>query len=92
MSAPRRMTDAERKFARHALGLSRELARGRSYRNRFIASPGSDAWAAWEGMAEAGLARRIGATTTFQLTFAGAQAALDRGETLDPEDFPEAAK
>ena len=76
------MTPAQKKLARHALGLDEPMARGRSYRNRyFTGAPHDD----WQAMVAAGLAK---VSCSYTLTPAGAKAALDKSETLDPEDFP----
>lgn len=81
------MTAQERDLARHALGLSKR--RRQSYRNHFVCNTDP----CWERLVEAGLAtvRRSAEATgmhTYRLTRAGAEAALDPGERLDPEDFP----
>lgn len=87
------MTPNQRKMARHALGLPNP--RMCSYRNRFVATCAPGDYDEWCKMADAGLAKsgtmwRNGsrATVSFWLTDAGAKAALDPGESLDPEDFP----
>ena len=84
------MTPDQRKLARHALGLDNPDAKGQSYRNRYYASVGHPAWDNWHAMVGAGSANADDQSTTtlFSLTRAGAIAALDPGETLDPEDFP----
>lgn len=77
-----------RDLARHALGLPNR--RKRSYRNHFVSSTDPH----WERLVATGLAtvRRsveaAGGMHTYRLTRAGAEAALDPGERLDPEDFP----
>jgi hypothetical protein len=78
----------QRRLARHALGLPNDMRR--SYRNRFYAIAGHSEWGA---MVTAGLAEASEAAHGMQwfgLTRAGAAVALDRGETLCPEDFPPA--
>lgn len=81
-------------LARHALGLPN--GRRRSYRNHFCCGPGHTDFEEWQAMRDAGTARRFKPTALsdgnfmFLLTEAGARAALRRGETLDPEDFPKA--
>ena len=87
------MTPRQRYLARHALGLPNRS--GRSYRNHFVAGAGHDDHPDWLAMTEAGAAvRRDGSTIPFggddlfKLTKDGATAALDPGESLDPEDFP----
>lgn len=94
------MTPAQVDLARRALGLD---GRKRSYRNRYIGSPRHPEWAAMVagGFAEQhsgkevvnGVERNIyaGGADLFTLTLAGAKAALRPGESLDPEDFPEAS-
>lgn len=88
------MTPKQRDLARHALGLPNRNRR--SYRNRFFASytPGGD-YEQWEEMREAGYAERArvspdGRRYGFWLTESGALAALNKGESLCPEDFPPA--
>lgn len=87
------MTDPWRELARHALGLPNNNLR--SYRNRFVTGGGKDG-AAWAGMVAAGLAEvragkslPFGGADLYWLTRAGAMSALEPGETLCPEDFPE---
>lgn len=94
MTAPTLLTPAQRKLARHALGLPND--RKRSYRNRFVSTvcPGNyDHWCAMTdaGLAIAGPTQRNGiqSLVTFWLTKIGADAALEPGESLDPEDFSE---
>lgn len=81
------MSDTEKRLARHALGLPHPG--GRSYRNWYIAALGSDVLDQWRSMVQRHYAveHRVGC---FRLTLAGAQAALEPGESLDTEDFPEA--
>lgn len=91
-------TSREIELARHALGLPN--ARNRSYRNRYIASPEH---AEWRNLVAAGLAEQhsgkevvngvvrniyAGGADLFVLTRAGAEMALQPGESLDTEDFP----
>jgi hypothetical protein len=85
------MTPTQRRLARHALGLPN--SRRCSYRNRFIAAYAPGAYDEWCRMEDAGLAERSrnirdSATVRFWLTESGARAALNPGETLCPEDFP----
>lgn len=88
------MTPPQIELARHALGLARKPI---SYRNRFVAGIGHSDYDAWLDMVEQGAARRrpgeklpFGGDDLFHLTLAGAREALKPGETLDPEDFPDA--
>lgn len=90
-----RLTPAQVKLARHALGLVD--GRKASYRNRFAANPARADHADWMRMCRKGAAQRRsaqavgGSLDLFWLTTAGAEAVLLPGETLDPEDFPEIA-
>lgn len=86
------MTPEQKVLARFALGLPNE--RRRTYRNSFVADPGGYSFRVWMGMVGAGFAVRGGAPKTwlagsdlFHLTDAGAEAALEPDESLDPEDF-----
>ena len=87
---------AHRDLARHALGLPNK--RSRSYRNHFVTGEGSTDYAPWIEMVAAGLAKRwkgnemTGGDDLFRLTKTGAIQALNKGEHLDPEDFPETAQ
>jgi len=87
-----RLTPAQVKLARHALGLGD--GRKASYRNRFAASPGTPDHAEWmrmyrKGAANYRSARAVGGSLDlFWLTTDCAEAVLLPGETLDPEDFP----
>ncbi|ORE90698.1 hypothetical protein ATO13_22301 [Stappia sp. 22II-S9-Z10] len=90
------MTPAQERLARHALGLPNST--GRSTRNADdVTMRGGVSWGLaalrydeWVRMREAGLAEIIPSAkrTTFSLTRSGALAALEPGETLNPEDFP----
>lgn len=75
------------RLARHALGLPND--RRQSYRNRFLAGGEHAEWRAMEaaGLAEADTTGGKG-MTWFWLTREGAEAALEPGESLCPEDFP----
>lgn len=90
------MSPEQRELARHALGLPNK--RWRSYRNHFVTGPGSKDYDNWAAMVEAGEARRrpgsplSGGDDIFWLTRAGAEAALDPRERLDPEDFAPSTK
>ncbi len=87
-----KLTPRQRELARHALGLNGE--RKSSYRNRFVAGPGHDDHPEWMRLCRKGAAERrtaravLGGSDLFWLTRQGAEAALNAGETLDPEDFP----
>lgn len=89
----RTMTPEQRDLARHALGLPN--GRNRSYRNRFVTGPECEDHAPWIAMVKSYLARGVknrriyGGMDYFWLTPAGAALALDPGETLCQEDFPE---
>jgi hypothetical protein len=86
------MTPEQKELARHALGL--RDGRKVSYRNHFVVGDGGRDFEAWDALAESGLAKKHGPKTPyggdycFVLTRAGAIAALNDGERLDPEDFP----
>jgi hypothetical protein len=85
------MTPTQRLMARHALGLPNEQSR--SYRNYYVAHLGAETERAWDDMVANGLAhrgQRPSEMARFCLSFKGAQAAINPGETLDREDFPEA--
>lgn len=90
-----RLSRVQRELARHALGLPNRMTI--SYRNRYFAGPGHAAYGDWCAMEEMGAAQRVkemqmrvGAQKSahFEMTLAGAEAALNKGECLDPEDFP----
>ncbi len=89
------MSNEQRRLARHALGLDHGSGLKRTYRNRYIVTNGSKAALEWEQMVAAGWARiglRQQVTTLYELTAAGALAAIESGEHLDPEDFPKVAR
>ncbi|TGQ19150.1 MAG: hypothetical protein E5V67_22815 [Mesorhizobium sp.] len=85
------MTPVQRDLARHALGL--DGRRKESYRNYFVTGEGSTDHPHWLAMVEAGYAtRRSGSILTggddfFRLTRAGADLALDPGESLNTVEF-----
>lgn len=87
------MTPQQITLARHALGLPN--IGNVSYRNRFCAGKGHAHHPKWEAMVKAGVATvqrhagGLGGQDTFSLTQAGAKSALQPGESLCPEDFPE---
>ena len=90
------MTPHQLKLARHALGLPNDQMR--SYRNRYIAVPGTREYGSWEEMVAAGEAVKtsgdemgLGKNDHFRLRHAAAKAALEPGERLDMEDFPSGA-
>ncbi|MDF3413251.1 hypothetical protein HKX54_02195 [Sulfitobacter sp. M57] len=86
------MTPKQRDLARHALGLPNNDKQ--SYRNRFVTNSGCPDHKEWMQMVAKGHAwRRAGSELTgsddlFGMTLNGARAALERRETLCPEDFP----
>jgi hypothetical protein len=90
------MTPRQKELARHALGLDQTKS-GRSYRNRFYAGVKHPDWHDWMCMLGAGVAGMRSTDDSaageclFYLTAEGAKLALEPGETLCPEDFPEAA-
>lgn len=81
------MTPRQRELARHALGLPNRTMR--SYRNRFSCGEGAN-HDVWTALVDRGIAGGEPGSplSFFWLTPAGAMAALDRGESLCPEDFP----
>lgn len=91
------ITAAQRELARHALGLPN--SERRSYRNHYVIGPHSPEYAEWAAMVADDLAfrnnrisgsRMLGKDDLFHLTRIGAEAALEPGERLDLEDFPDA--
>ena len=83
------MTPEQTALARRALGLPNNLAR--SSRNYASVHPDARAYAPWMEMVEAQLAtvEKVGLSgRVFTLTRAGAEAALEPHERLDPADFP----
>lgn len=86
------LSPVQRELARHALGLP--TRGGRSYRNSFVAGPDHDDYVHWLAMVADGNAVRyagrqlFGWDDLFRLTPTGAEAALDPGEKLCPDDFP----
>lgn len=85
------MTPEQIELARHALGLTRQK---QSYRNYFCAGPDHSDHAEWMKMVSEGDAIVRGDTlgmrrgdNLFHVTRAGAEKALQPGETLDPEDW-----
>lgn len=89
------MKPEHRKLARHALGLPN--GHRKSYRNHYVID-GGPTFEMWIQMVEAGDARQgrpspiTGGSEWFRLTRKGAEMALDPGERLCPEDFPEPQK
>ncbi len=83
------MTPEQLRMARHALGLPND--NNTSYRNRYYAPLDSEASSQWDDIVSQGLAARGTDQKTqvmFGLTTAGAQFAIEPGEKLDREDFP----
>lgn len=87
------MTPEQIELARHALGLGNR--RKMSYRNHYVADAGSPDHTEWMAMVDDGFARwrrgneMTGGGDLFRLTRLGAEAALKKGERLDPKDFPQ---
>ncbi len=85
------MTNEQKEMARHALGLPNKQRK--SYRNRYVVDENDPHWSdlVAKGMATMRPAASVpfGGSAIFYLTLAGAKAALNRGEKLCPEDFPE---
>lgn len=79
----------KRELARHALGL--EHGQKKSYRNYFETSENGQDRIDWLNMVSSGLASQS-SRTVFHMTDKGAQWALDHGETLCKEDFPQHSK
>lgn len=86
------MTPEQRDLARHALGLPN--SKRKSYRNHFVTGAGSLDYDHWQAMVAAGDATRrdgnelTGGDDLFRLTRQGAEAARNRGESLDPKYLP----
>ena len=82
------MTPRQIELARHALGLPN--AYGITSRNRFYADLFHPDFKDWLAMNESGFAvvNVVKDSHRFELTRAGALAALLPGEALDPEDIP----
>jgi hypothetical protein len=86
------LTKVQRGLARHALGLSK--GKRTSFRNYFVTGEKSADYQPWMDMVQMNAARRrkgsalTGGDDIFWLTEAGARAALDRDEKLDPKVFP----
>lgn len=85
------MTPEQRELARHALGLPTKSKK--SYRNRFVTAEDDSNWSAMvrDGFATMRAASTLpfGGSACFYLTLAGAKLALNKGEKLCKEDFPE---
>jgi len=83
-----KVTHRQRELARNALGLPNEMSK--SYRNIYVAGRGASR-SDWEAMVKSGLAVCDPPTPRgfvwFYLTRAGAELALNRGESLCSEDF-----
>ena len=85
------MTAEQREQARHALGL--DGTRKKSYRNRYVIHEDNPVWSdmvakGWATMRPASTVP-FGGCAIFYLTRTGALLALNKGEKLCPEDFPE---
>jgi len=85
------MTSFQRTLARHALGL--DGPKMKSYRNYYSTYSISNEYPLWKDMVDKGLAKSNETTESnksivFWLTEEGAVQALDKGESLDREDFP----
>jgi hypothetical protein len=83
------MTERQRNFARHALGLPNK--KNTSYRNHFCIGVGGDGYADWEEMVTSGWAvkrtsNHWGGDDMFHLTLEGARLAREPKEHLSPED------
>ncbi len=80
------LSPQQKSLARHALGLPNRNKR--SWRNHFVAGPGSVDHDLWSQMVRMGAARQhpptalTGGDDLFTLTQDGARAALQRGETF----------
>lgn len=85
------MTPRQRELARHSLGLPNKQKK--SYRNRFYASKGHKDFPDWTALVSQGLAKRYPCFARtddiFMLTLKGARSALNQGEALCSEDFPQ---
>ena len=81
------MTPEQKRLSRHALGLPND--RMQSYRNRYHISMGI-AFFDWKSMEDSGLAYHHSKGGSFHLTRKGAELALETGESLCKEDFPDA--
>jgi hypothetical protein len=84
------MNEKQKGLARHALGLPNDSKR--SYRNRYVISRDNPDWKALVASGHAAIITTgyVAPTALFYLTKKGAEAALETGESLDPEDFEEA--
>jgi hypothetical protein len=83
-----KVSDEERRFMRHALGLDRDM---KAMRNHYTAHSARDI-AIGDALVAKKLARRAPQPETvrtvgFQITFAGFQAVCERGETLCESQF-----
>lgn len=88
------MTPEQIALARRALGLPNE--KNVSYRNTFVGGRGHPNWDDWtvmvlngEAIQHDGAKVPFGGDDLFKLTGRGALAALQTGEKLDREDFPD---
>lgn len=87
------MTPEQRKLARYAIKLPSAINTSKG--NRYVVGPLLAAYTEWMAMVSNGLATlyerpsQYGVDYIFRLTRAGALLALNEGESLNPEDFPE---
>lgn len=86
------LTPKQLELMRHALGLPNTMRT--SYRVYYTASEGQDGYAAWIELVALGFAKMhksdaFRGDDVFIVTRAGAEAALQPGEKLSKEDFPE---
>lgn len=95
------LNEPELKIARHALGLDNPDCRRKSYRNRYFCGPKAPAFWIWRGLVKRSLAGMVEdrpagligpphprSARCFYLLRIAAVAALRKGESLCPEDFP----
>lgn len=86
------LTIKQREMARHALGLDYHQMPKVSFRNRYVCPEDNEHWQDMvsKGYAIFAPAAKVpfGGNAIFYLTRKGAELALDKGDSLDPEDFP----
>lgn len=78
------ITEQQREFARHALGLPNRA--NFTNRNHFCVTEGCTGYSDWEDLVAKGLAGRQGDGQTFYLTLAGARAVLLPEEHISQQD------